>query len=203
MSEPDKRNLFVVDLETTGTNPFLHEVLSVGIAPLDPNAEPRVFYVDCDPDSSAWTSFAKANFKKFEFEWRLGARSPARVCGDIQSYLESICGGSATAVGHNIGFDMAFLRKLAFRGERTDLCGFSHRALDTHTMLYLLNLKGVIPASALTSDGAFQHFGISVPEADRHTALGDVIATRMLALQLIQLFSATHARGPARVANAF
>jgi DNA polymerase-3 subunit epsilon len=203
MIELSKRNLFVVDLETTGTNPFVHEILAIGIAPLDPNMEPRVFYVSLDPDRSAWTSFARANFAKFETEWRLRAAAPARICDEIQRYLQVSGSGPATAIGHNVGFDMSFLRKLAFRGERTDLFGFSHRALDTHTMLYLLNLEGVLPDSALSSDGAFQYFGISVPEANRHTALGDAIATRTLVREIIELFSSTQPRETTRVARSF
>jgi DNA polymerase-3 subunit epsilon len=202
MIELDKRNLFVVDLETTGTNPFVHDILAVGIAPLDPNTGPREFYVSLDVDRSEWTSFARANFTKFEAKWREGAAAPARICDEIQSYLNGSGGKPATAIGHNIGFDISFLRKLAFRGERTDLFGFSHRALDTHTMLYLLNLEGVLPESALSSDGAFQYFGISVSEANRHTALGDAIATRILVREIIKLFSDTRIHGSTKVAGA-
>jgi DNA polymerase III epsilon subunit-like protein len=119
--ELDKRNLFVVDLETTGTNPFVHEILAVGIVPLDPNTESRVFYVSLDTERTEWTSFARANFAKFETEWRQGAATPARVCEDIEGYLKISCDGPATAIGHNIGFDISFLRKLAFRGNRSDL----------------------------------------------------------------------------------
>ncbi len=205
MTEIDVRNLFVVDLETTGTNPFQHEVLAVGIAPLNLNTAPRLFYVHIEPETSAWTSFARSNFDKFADDWRAGAAPAPMVCSEIESYLGAACGGLATAIGHNIGFDISFLRKLAFRGGQTDLFGFSHRALDTHTMLYLLHLKGVLPASALSSDGAFQYFGISVPEPVRHTALADALATRSLAIQLLKLLSdhrnigpQRHARGAAR-----
>ena len=42
-------------------------------------------------------------------------------------------------------------------------------------------VRGLVPDAALTSDGAFKHFGIRVDEPQRHTALGDAITTRELA----------------------
>jgi DNA polymerase III subunit epsilon len=183
-----QRNLFVVDLETTGTSPFFHDVLAVGIVPLNSKIPGKVFYTRVD-EGCLWTPFARANFEKFSAPWHRNAQSPETVCSDIEHYLSESCSGPATAIGHNVGFDIAFLRKLAFRAGRSDLAGFSHRALDTHTMLYLLYLKGLLPSSALTSDGAFQHFRISVPENARHTALADALATRDLVLRLFESFA--------------
>jgi DNA polymerase III subunit epsilon len=187
-----KRSLFVIDLETSGTSPFIHDVLAVGIAPLNSKVLPQVFYVQVDQEAAAWTPFAATNFRKFEERWRQEAQSPAFVCSEIERYLKEVCVGPATAIGHNVGFDIAFLRKLTFRAGRSDLAGFSHRALDTHTMLYLLHLQGAIPAAALTSDGAFEHFGITVPEHARHTALADALATRDLVTRLLAMFSDEH-----------
>jgi DNA polymerase-3 subunit epsilon len=91
-------------------------------------------------------------------------------------------------VGHNVGFDIGMLKrlcKLANAVPFEDL--FSHRSLDTMSILRYLHLAGKVPESALSSTGGFDHFGIIVPPADRHTALGDARATaellnRMLAL---------------------
>jgi DNA polymerase III epsilon subunit-like protein len=110
------------------------------------------------------------------------------VCEKIERYLSSVFPGEAvTPVGHNVGFDVAFLRKLAFLGGRNEITAISHRALDTHTMLYLLHLKGRVPPSALSSDGAFEYFGIRVPDNERHTALGDALATRELVLRIFEM----------------
>jgi len=38
-------NLVVVDLETSGTNPFRHEVLAVGLVPLTEKIPPYLLYV--------------------------------------------------------------------------------------------------------------------------------------------------------------
>jgi DNA polymerase-3 subunit epsilon len=188
-------NLVVVDVETSGTNPFIHELLAVGLAPVVESAPPLLVHVRAH--RIEWGEYAKRNFSKFEATWDADAISPQDACAEIESYLRRVFGSkTATPVGHNIGFDTAFLRRLAFRGGINELPGLSHRSLDTHTMLYLLHLKGIIPASALTSDGALRHFGIAVPDEARHTALGDALATRELVMHIFSEFASLEQAEP-------
>lgn len=178
------RHLVVIDLETTGTNPFCHDVLAVGLVPLIEDVSPCVVYVR--PREMQWSQYAKANYERFAAVWESNAIPPAAACEAIERYLTQVFRGeTVTPVGHNVGFDVAFLRKLAFLAGKNEPEAISHRALDTHTMLYLLFLKGQVPSSALSSDGAFKHFGIQVPEGARHTPLGDALATRELVLRLL------------------
>jgi DNA polymerase-3 subunit epsilon len=147
---------------------------------------PKQVYVR--PKEIIWNDFGKKNFEKFASEWEANALPPAEACNVIEEYLaHAFPGGSATPVGHNIGFDVAFLRQLAFLGGRDQLAVLSHRAIDTHTLLYLLYLENKVPAEALTSDGAFKHFGIKVAEELRHTALGDALATRELFRGILEM----------------
>lgn len=180
-------NLVVIDLETSGINPFQHEVLSVAIVPLTLPAPPCVVYVRSH-DEIHWSQFAKENFKKFAADWNEKAVPAVVAFEKIEQYLnQTFEEGYVTAIGHNVGFDVAFMRKLAFLAGKNELPRISHRALDTHTMLYLLYLNGHLPASALSSDGAFEYFGIKISEGDRHTALADALATRELVLKLLKL----------------
>lgn len=186
MINPLSNNLVVIDLETSGINPFQHEVLSVAIVPLILPAPPCVVYVR--PHEIQWSQFAKENFNKFASDWNEKAVPAVVAFEKIEQYLNQTFGqGCVTAIGHNVGFDIAFMRKLAFLAGKNELPRISHRALDTHTMLYLLCLNGHIPESALSSDGAFEYFGIKISEGDRHTALADALATRKLVLKLLEL----------------
>jgi DNA polymerase III epsilon subunit-like protein len=176
----------VVDVETSGVNPFIHDVLAVGLVPLASEIEPCTVYVR--PSEVKWSAYARANFAKYAQVWETEAVAPSVACAMIESYFARIGRGEkVTLIGHNIGFDLAFLRKLAFLAGKDEIAGASHRALDTHTILYLLHLGGQIPADAVTSDGAFRHFEINVPERLRHTAIGDAVATRDLFQKLLQL----------------
>ena len=185
--KPDIDLFVAIDVETTGVNPFHDDVLAVALAPLRPGVRPKVVYVRPSPDIKRgtdikWgTDFAKSAFQKYQAEWEAQAVPPREACTRIETYLRGLYKGQkATPVGHNIGFDMAFLRKLAHLSGQDEIAGLSHRAIDTHTFLYALVSRGEIPTKALTSSGAFEEFSVRVPEADRHTALGDAEATRRL-----------------------
>lgn len=186
MKNLDSAPLVIVDLETSGVNPFNHDVLALALVPLNSALPPHVVFVK--PPEIRWSDYARANFAKFAAEWERGAVPPVEACASIESYLARTFGGQmATPIGHNIGFDVAFLRKLAFLAHRDELPGLSHRAIDTHTLLYVLASAGRIPPSAVTSSGAFEHFGIRVSDSMRHTAFGDAVATRELFCRIVQL----------------
>lgn len=83
-----------------------------------------------------------------------------------------------TLGGHNINFDVNFLRQFLSENNYSFNKRFSHRYVDTATILYYLYLSGKIEQKALSSQEAFEFFGISLD--NRHTALGDAIATAKL-----------------------
>ena len=96
--------------------------------------------------------------------------------------------GPVILVGHNIGFDIAFLRAFLEAQGRSLEPRFSHRSVDTHSVAAALRDAGRIPTSVkLSSTALFAHFGIEVPDAQRHTALGDALATHALYWKLVEL----------------
>ena len=182
----DIQSLAVVDVETTGINPSIHEPVSIALVPIFNSAEPIHVFVKVK--IAHWSPKAAEYFKDFEEEWLEKAVSPARAYDLLQEYLQETFNGNVTLVGHNVGFDMAFLRKLAYLAGNDDFTQLTHRAVDTHTLLLLLHLKGLVPAVALSSSGAFRYFGIPIAERERHTALGDALATRNLFIKLMEQF---------------
>lgn len=186
MRHLQNNDLVVIDLETSGINPFVNDVLAIGLVSVfEPEVKKTIYVKHLN---LAWSDFALQNFTKFSSEWEKNAVDPITACFQIETFLsEAFSGRKAIAIGHNIGFDISFLRKIASQAKKSEIRYLSHRAIDTHTILYMLFLKGVLPQSATNSDGAFEYFGITIPEKDRHTALGDAIATRLLFLELLEL----------------
>lgn len=92
-----------------------------------------------------------------------------------------------TLGGHNINFDVNFLRYFLVANNFPFHKRFSHRYVDTATILYYLYLGGKLKQRAISSNEAFDFFGIAVEK--RHTALGDAIATARLFSLLVQIIS--------------
>lgn len=170
--------LVVLDLETSGVNPNKHSVLEIGICPISDKIPSFHAYVKTP--NIIWSDYARKNFSNFAEKWEKQAIPPAAAIEALDNYLKENFKHKATLIGHNIGFDISFLKKLAYEAELDEIPRISHRAIDTHTLLYALHLQNKIPSNALTSDGAFSYFEIEVPTKDRHTALGDAIATKEL-----------------------
>lgn len=83
--------------------------------------------------------------------------------------------------GHNTQFDVGFLKE----NKRSYNELFSHRIIDTYTLLRSLYYTGKISEDISSSAQAFKFFGIQVD--GRHTAKGDVIATVELYNKLLEL----------------
>ncbi|TRO32681.1 3'-5' exonuclease [Pseudomonas sp. ALS1131] len=181
-------NLAILDLETSGINPNKHSVLEIGIIPLLEGIPPFHAYVK--NEEIIWSDFAKENFQKISEEWNAQSTPPREAVQKLSDYLEeNFPSKEITLIGHNIGFDISFLKKLAFDSGIDEIPGISHRVIDTHTLLFVLMSQGKLPESALTSSGAFSHFNISPPESIRHTALGDATATRELFKKISRLLN--------------
>jgi DNA polymerase III subunit epsilon len=88
-----------------------------------------------------------------------------------------------TLAGHNVHFDAAFLRSFFSANNKDFSEFFSHRIIDTSSILYYLYLAGHIKQKAISSDDAFALFDIKVE--GRHTALGDAMATAKLFTRLL------------------
>lgn len=198
----DWRNIVIVDTETSGPNPFVHDLLSLAMVPLDRSRPELVLHVS-RRGAISWNDFARENFQNFRTMWVQDAVDVQVAFGHVQNYISQLeLSGPVVFAGHNVGFDRVFLQKLAFMSGKDFFSGVTHRTLDTHTLLYERVLKGYLPDSCLTSSGAFSFFGIEPKASDRHTALGDAMATRdLLEILLKTAFDNSDAGGYLDFAN--
>lgn len=180
----DLKNLVIVDTETTGENPFEHEILSAALIPLVSKKRFEV-HVKVLRDA-VWTGYSRELFSSFEQRWNSEAVDPVEAVSRIEKFIdESFAGEEINLVGHNVAFDRFFLARLASRAGVKSIRGISHRTIDTYSLLTILHWMGRIPKSATSSSGAFAHFRIEVSPSDRHTAIGDAVATKILFLKLL------------------
>lgn len=181
--------LLFVDTETGGLDPELHSLLSIGLVSWEhgkiKNKQEFLILDDIfriTPDAQAinkidYNNFIeKASTKEFVYDKILNFLFKSGF-----SEVEPI-----TLAGHNVGFDIGFLKKF-FGGNYSNL--FSHRSIDTASILKFMYLSGKIEKDISSSDEAFEYFGITTD--NRHTAIGDAISTAKLFNELLAINSKT------------
>jgi len=99
------------------------------------------------------------------------------VLKDFRRFTEN-----AVLVAHNAAFDMAFLKQK----ETVSGCRFDHPVLDTLLLSVFLDDH----QQDHTLDAIAARLGVEIPPENRHTALGDAIATAEIFLVLIKLLAA-------------
>ncbi len=180
----DIKNVVILDTETGGLDPLTHSMMTIGLVSGDGTHQTEIWVAEpeiiADPRALAVNRLDPAEVA------REGV-TPSAACDAVDSFLWAVdpIAGRPMVVGHNVAFDNAFMRRMYTMAGRPVNPAFSHRTIDTHTLLWSLMTVGKLPPGVNGSDAAFKHFDVSPPPELRHTALGDAIATRDLFEQLL------------------
>lgn len=192
----------VIDTETGGIDPDRYSLLSLAAAVwTDGRIEGEMEVYVGEPDIVVTAQALEINGFDLVEHARI-AVPPAEALSRLldfvtdQFQLELAAGEKVVLVGHNVGFDVSFLRRLCRLAGSPFPLIFSHRTLDTASVLRFLALAGFLPVSAVASTEAFSYLGVRIPEELRHTALGDARATAELLTRLLELVQ------PARMTSA-
>jgi len=82
-----------------------------------------------------------------------------------------------------VQFDINFLKQFFIQNDRSFSNLFSHRSIDTYSIVQFLNISGIMDVDIASSSKVFQLLDIKVEK--RHSALHDAIATTLLFEKLI------------------
>ena len=182
---PDR--LLFIDTETGGMDPDKHSLLSVAMVVWE-----KMEIMDSQEilinDGILSVTKEALSVNKIDIEkHKQSAISSSQAIGEIFSFLGKHFPGKEkiTLAGHNVHFDAGFLRAFFTANNKDFNEIFSHRIVDTSSILHYLYLAGKIKQRAISSDAAFQLFDIKVE--GRHTAIGDAIATAKLFTRLLDL----------------
>ena len=177
--------LLFIDTETGGLNPNKHSLLSLAMVVWE-NME----IIDAQEllinDGKLSVTEEALSINKIDIEkHKQSAISSAQAIEKIFLFINRHFPEQRkiTLAGHNVQFDVNFLSVFFSRNNENFSKSFSHRIIDTSSILYYLYLAGHLNNRAISSDEAFDHFGIKVE--GRHTALGDAIATAELFTKLL------------------
>lgn len=182
-----------LDTETGGTDEQLHDLLTLGMVLVDEKDFSRhgEFYGHLKLDTYRVTPSAmkinKINLAEISEEGK--GYSKDEMINAIYKFLSKYIKKSPiTVIGHNVDFDLRFLRKLFKDCDRThefyDV--FSYRKIDTSTLLQIVSiLKPQYKISSLSD--AIKFFNVSFDEDKRHNALEDAKGTIQVYENLLRM----------------
>lgn len=177
-----------IDTETGGIIPGKHSLLSIGIVVWD-LAEgiiaQKEFYIkskryNVTKEAKKINKFDRENHNKV-------AEEPNIVIEKMLSFLYEYFPRDTfiPLAGHNVQFDINFLKEFLKKQNRSYNQYFSHRVIDTYSVYKTLILSRLISENINSSHDAFSYFNIKVEQ--RHNALSDCVATVKLYESMIQL----------------
>ncbi len=179
--------LLFIDTETGGLDPNRHSLLSLAIVVWE-----DMKIIDSQEllinDGILFVTEEALSINRIDIEkHKRTAISPSLAIEKVLLFINRHFPqqGKITLAGHNVQFDVSFLRLLFSKNNEDFSNFFSHRIIDTSSILYYLYLAGHIKQKAISSDEAFDYFGIKVE--GRHTAIGDATATAKLFTKLLYL----------------
>jgi DNA polymerase III epsilon subunit-like protein len=172
--------ILFIDTETGGIDPAKNSLLSLAMVvwkEAEIKASMEILINDGVLDVTA--KALEINGIDLE-EHKKKAVTPAVAIQQFDNFLKEHFpeGEKIVLGGHNITFDVNFLNAFLTKNGYSFQQRFSHRYVDTATILFYLYLTGKIKTKIVSSQDAFNSFGITVK--GRHTALGDVLATAKL-----------------------
>jgi DNA polymerase-3 subunit epsilon len=179
--------ILFIDTETGGLDPRKHSLLSIGMVIWEDMEIIDSQEILVNNGMLSVTDEALA-INKIDLEkHKQTAVSSSQAIEEIFSFIGKHFPrrGKITLAGHNVHFDANFLKVFFSRNNKNFSDYFSHRIIDTSSILYYLYLSGHIKQRAVSSDEAFELFNIKVE--GRHTAIGDAIATAKLFTKLLRM----------------
>ncbi len=168
--------MIVLDVETTGTNPDVHSIVSIGA--VDFNNPTEQFYKECriwdgarvEQEALAVNGYSEADIK-----------DPAKLSEReaVESFFVWLEGKeNITIAGHNPLFDIGFIQAASARNQ-IDF-PLAQRSIDQHTLAFAhMTARGITPPtrnrkSDLNSDKVMEYVGIPT-EPKPHKAINGAI----------------------------
>lgn len=184
--------LLVIDTETGGVDPAKYSILSLAAIVWRPGGEGEACEIFiAEPEIVSEPGALSVN--QIDLEWLRTHGEPPNIAVErVQEFLRRAFGvlgdgETVSLVGHNVAFDVGFLRRLYRLGQQDFDRVFSHRVVDTASVARFLMLAGRLPIDLASSTKLFEHFGIRFDPKERHSALGDARATGRLLDEMIKL----------------
>ena len=176
-----KQRFLVVDTETGGLDCQDHSILSIAGVSWTPNEEVKPVFNLLIKENEINAIEKALKINKIDLnEVKSKGFSPEMAVFRIRGYLDAHFGPERRPiqlVAHNAPFDLGFIRRLYRLAGEDFKVDFRDRALDTCSVLQFLMISGKIGGFRASADTLFKAADVEIDEKDRHTAMGDALAT--------------------------
>lgn len=166
------KTLAFIDVETTGLNSALHEIIEISIMKVYPNGKEEIYTTKVSPELIEHASPEALEINGYNHSDWLGAPSADAIFPSIAEMLTG-----CILVGHNVRFDEEFLSETLHRlGLRAK---YDRRLIDTITLAH-----EHLCLPSLSMDAIRDYFGWT--KIGAHRAERDVIDCRRLYCKLLR-----------------
>jgi len=189
--QPFDRPLLVIDVETTGTDPQIHQVVSLGALLLNPSSlkEEQAFY---SLAHASRKSLKLANAKAMSihgltYKELSKAPKPKEI---VDTFLRKF-GNNFYFCGWNICFDTQFIAALfKSAGRQDDFAQFRYHKFDVWSLLEIAWMQGCLqePPNSLSSVSRF----FKIKRSQLHDALEDTRITAEVLRKTLRLLKGKH-----------
>lgn len=175
--------IYFVDTETGGLDPLQHSIFSVAIVRWEDGKIEKIYESPLIKEEKLCYTKQALEINKIEIEDIIhNGFSPGFVVNEIirefRYEKEHILGG------HNVAFDVGFIKRLFHICNRDRNYPFSYRTVDTVSVARFLAHCGIINTDMFNMKNLCDYFGIEVK--GYHTALGDALATAELYNKMLE-----------------
>lgn len=176
--------LAFIDIETTGTNPDLHEIWEVAVVRMEEGVE-TARYTDRVEHELDFADQMALHLTNYYERYHPLEAAPKQ---DVATELAGVTAG-CHLVGMSVSFDAAFCAR--FLRDQSQAPAWHYHLVDVEAMI--AGKYGLAPP--WKSDDLTQRLGLNAEDYDRHTAMGDVEWCCALYNRLILKPGDPHAQG--------
>ncbi|MGL4653851.1 3'-5' exonuclease [Cetobacterium sp.] len=169
-----------LDTETGGLNPLINSLLSIGLVIWE-DGEIKLkkeFFVKED-EYNVTPEAMRVNNINLE-DLRKKGNEKSEIKKEIIKIIKENFNEKAILAGHNISFDISFLKQIFNEKEFLEI--FSYRSIDTASILKYISIKKNLSLNSL--DDAIKYYNLKIEK--RHTALDDAVVTAEIFTKLLE-----------------
>lgn len=184
------RKIFFVDVETTGREFMVHDIIQLGgLIEINGKIVEEINF-NCQPYNYSTIQTAALEVNKTTIEDLKTYQTPQTAHRKLKQTLEKYVdkydkNDKFNLSGYNVGFDADFLRQFFSKSyDRYYGSLIDYHKLDVLSLVFILVFKGYLELENYKLKTVANHFGIKYEE---HNALADIKVTREVFYKMLEM----------------